>query len=52
MIDGGKILGRTGLEVSSIGLGTWAFGNQVYGGGTENDGIHTIRHALHQNYII
>ncbi len=47
-----KILGRTGLEVSSIGLGTWAFGNQVYGGVTEIDGIHTIRHALHQGITL
>ena len=31
-----------------MGLGTWAFGNQVYGGVAENDAIHTIRHALHE----
>jgi aryl-alcohol dehydrogenase-like predicted oxidoreductase len=35
-------LGRTGLYVSEIGLGTWAFGNNVYGGVAEKDGIATI----------
>ena len=39
-------LGRTGIEVSDIGLGTWAFGNNVYGGVAESDGINTIHAAL------
>ena len=39
-------LGRTGLEVSEIGLGTWAFGNNVYGGVPEQDGINTIHAAM------
>ena len=39
-------LGRTGIEVSEIGLGTWAFGNNVYGGVPEADGIKTIHAAI------
>ncbi len=39
-------LGRTNLEVSDIGLGTWAFGNNVYGGVPEKDAIHTIHGAI------
>ncbi len=38
-----RTLGRTGLKISEIGLGTWAFGNNVYGGVSEADGIQTIR---------
>ena len=39
-------LGRTGLEVSEISLGTWAFGNEVYGGVDEKDGIKTIHEGI------
>ena len=39
-------LGRTGIEVSEIGLGTWAFGNNVYGGVSEEEGIKTIHTAM------
>ncbi|MEE9439053.1 MAG: aldo/keto reductase [Saprospiraceae bacterium] len=39
-------LGRTGIEVSEIGLGTWAFGNNVYGGVSEKEGINTIHAAI------
>ena len=39
-------LGRTGVKVSEIGLGTWAFGNNVYGGVPEADGIKTIHAAI------
>lgn len=39
-------LGRTGLEVSEISLGTWAFGNNVYGGVPEKDGINTIHAGI------
>ncbi|MCK5775157.1 MAG: aldo/keto reductase, partial [Bacteroidales bacterium] len=39
-------LGRTGLEVSEISLGTWAFGNNVYGGIDEKDGIKTIHEGI------
>ena len=39
-------LGRTGIEVSEIGLGTWAFGNNVYGGVPEQSGINTIHAGM------
>lgn len=39
-------LGRTNLEVSEIGLGTWAFGNNVYGGVPEKEGIKTIHSGI------
>jgi len=39
-------LGRTGLEISEIGLGTWAFGNNVYGGVDEKTGINTIHAGI------
>ncbi len=39
-------LGRTGLEISEISLGTWAFGNNVYGGVAEKDGINTIHAGI------
>ncbi|WP_405410695.1 aldo/keto reductase [Maribacter sp. Asnod1-A12] len=41
-----RILGRTGLNVSEIGLGTWAFGNNVYGGVAEKDGVATIHAGI------
>lgn len=40
-----RTLGRTGLTLSEISLGTWAFGNNVYGGVAEKDGIKTIHAA-------
>lgn len=40
-----RTLGRTKLKVSEIGLGTWAFGNNVYGGVAEKTGIQTIHDA-------
>jgi len=39
-------LGRTKLNVSEISLGTWAFGNNVYGGVDEKDGIKTIHEGI------
>lgn len=39
-------LGRTNLKVSEISLGTWAFGNNVYGGVAEKDGINTIHAGI------
>jgi aryl-alcohol dehydrogenase-like predicted oxidoreductase len=41
-----RTLGRTNLEVSEISLGTWAFGNNVYGGVEEKEGIATIHEAI------
>lgn len=45
-------LGRTGVEVSEIGLGTWAFGNNVYGGVPESEGINTIHAAIDQGITL
>tara|TARA_R110002049_G_scaffold30_2_gene179 strand:+ start:5598 stop:6560 length:963 start_codon:yes stop_codon:yes gene_type:complete len=39
-------LGRTDLEISEISLGTWAFGNNVYGGVDEKSGINTIHAGI------
>ena len=39
-------LGRTELKISEISLGTWAFGNKVYGGVDEKDGIKTIHEGI------
>lgn len=41
-----RTLGRTGLEISEISLGTWAFGNKVYGGVEEKTGIDTIHAGI------
>ncbi|MGH7595152.1 MAG: aldo/keto reductase [bacterium] len=41
-----RLLGRTELRCSEIGLGTWAFASQVYGAVTESDAINAIRAAL------
>lgn len=41
-----RTLGRTGLRVSDIGLGTWAFASQIYGDVAERDAVATIRAAL------
>ena len=39
-------LGRTGIEVSEIGLGTWAFNSWIYGEVDNAESIRTIRSAL------
>lgn len=39
-------LGRSCLEVSPIGLGTWAFNSCIYGEVDNNESIRTIRAAL------
>ncbi|MBK1632038.1 general stress protein [Thiohalocapsa halophila] len=39
-------LGDTDLEVSRIGLGTWAIGGWMWGGTDEARSIDTIRHAV------
>jgi len=41
-----RTLGRTGLKVSEISQGTWAFGNNVYGGVDEKQGIATIHEGI------
>ncbi|MEZ5274774.1 MAG: aldo/keto reductase [Opitutaceae bacterium] len=39
-------LGRTGLQVSEIGLGTWAFNSWIYGQVDNAESVRTIRTAL------
>lgn len=39
-------LGRTGLSVSEVSLGTWAFGSSVYGSVGSDDARKAIRGAL------
>jgi aryl-alcohol dehydrogenase-like predicted oxidoreductase len=41
-----RILGRTGLSCSEIGLGTWAFASNVYGDVEKSNSIDVIRYAL------
>lgn len=41
-----RILGRTGLRCSEVGLGTWAFASQIYGVVPEREALATIRAAL------
>lgn len=39
-------LGRTGLHVSEVGLGTWAFASQIYGDVSASAADATVRAAL------
>jgi aryl-alcohol dehydrogenase-like predicted oxidoreductase len=39
-------LGRTGLEVSELALGTWAFGGDEWGPARDDDAIALIRAAV------
>lgn len=41
-----RSLGRTGLECSEIGLGTWAFASQIYGHVETNEAFDTVAAAL------
>lgn len=41
-----RTLGRTGLQVSEVGLGTWAFASQIYGEVPEQNALDTIAAAL------
>lgn len=36
----------TGLQVSRVGLGTWALGGWMWGGAEERESIHTIQAAI------
>lgn len=45
MIEKGT-LGKTGIEVSAIGLGAWALGDPFWGDQDERDALTTIRRAL------
>ncbi|MBK5941748.1 aldo/keto reductase [Halochromatium roseum] len=39
-------LGDSGIEVSRIGLGTWAIGGWMWGGTDHEQSVETIRHAV------
>jgi aryl-alcohol dehydrogenase-like predicted oxidoreductase len=39
-------LGTTGMEISSIGLGTWAVGGHMWGGQEDKDSIAAVHAAL------
>ncbi|MFI5356623.1 MAG: aldo/keto reductase [Opitutales bacterium] len=41
-----RTLGRTGIKVSEVSLGTWAFGSPVYGSVGADDARRAIRGAL------
>ena len=41
-----RILGRTGLSCSVVGLGTWALAAQIYGDVSATDAHRTVRAAL------
>jgi aryl-alcohol dehydrogenase-like predicted oxidoreductase len=41
-----RTLGRTGLQCSEIGLGTWAFASQIYGEVSEAEALNAISAAL------
>ena len=39
-------IGKTGIEISRIGLGTWAIGGWMWGGSEEGESIKTIHAAI------
>jgi aryl-alcohol dehydrogenase-like predicted oxidoreductase len=41
-----RTIGNTGIKVSEVGLGTWAFASGAYGSVPETDAINTIKSAL------
>ncbi len=41
-----RVLGRTGLECSEIGLGTWALGSSIYGQVDRSESHNLIRSAV------
>lgn len=43
-----RTLGRTGIKVSDIGLGTWAFSSTSYGKAEDEESIRAIRSAYDQ----
>jgi diketogulonate reductase-like aldo/keto reductase len=42
------VIPGAGLEVSRVGLGTWAIGGWMWGGTDESTAIRTLRTALDQ----
>ncbi len=45
-------IGRSGLETSRIGLGTWAIGGWMWGGTDEAESIATIRSAVERGVTL
>jgi aryl-alcohol dehydrogenase-like predicted oxidoreductase len=45
-------LGRTGIRVSRIGLGTWAVGSWMWGGAGDEASMATIREALERGITL
>src|ERR1700752_3192208 len=45
-------IGRSGLETSRIGLGTWAIGGWRWGGRNEAESIATIRSAIERGVTL
>jgi aryl-alcohol dehydrogenase-like predicted oxidoreductase len=43
-----RVLGRTGLRCSEIGLGTWAFASQIYGDVDRGDAVQTVGRAIEE----
>src|SRR3954447_11686394 len=41
-----RVLGRSGFEISTIGLGTWAIGGHMWGGQDDAQSIEAIHAAL------
>jgi len=39
-------LGKSGIRISVVGLGTWAIGGWAWGGNDDNDSIAAIRRGL------
>ena len=46
-----RTLGRTGLEVSEMGLGTWAFSSTSYGKAEDGESVRAIRAAYDEGII-
>lgn len=45
-------LGNSDIEVSRIGLGTWAIGGWMWGGSNEKDAIDAIHHAVEKGITL
>jgi len=47
-----KPLGQSGIEVSAVGLGTWAIGGWMWGGTDEKDSIEAIQAAVDEGITL
>lgn len=45
-----RMLGRTGLQVSTIGFGAWGIGGTMWIGATEDASLAALRHAVDLEY--